>query len=126
MMTVGHGVLNHLILDRDQAPPNARSVEVRTLDQVLGDRVAAGVKVDVEGAEPLVVRGATRALTEHRIKLIQFEWNASAEALLGEERRQTAGFLESLGYEFFRPGDAGEVIPLRTPGATWDVFARPR
>lgn len=125
-MTSDKGALNHLVLGDGADAGVTDRVEVRTLDEVLGDRVAAGVKVDVEGAEPLVVRGAIRAFTEHRIKLIQFEWNPYSKIRFGEERRETAAFLESLGYEFFRPGDHGGIIPLQTPGPAWDVFARPR
>jgi FkbM family methyltransferase len=121
--TAGGGVLNHLIPPGEPVPADARPVDVVTLDDVIGDRVVAGVKVDVEGAESLVIRGAMRALRERRIKLIQFEWNSAT--LFGESREETAAFLESLGYEFFRPGDEGEEIPLKTPGPMWDVFARP-
>jgi len=95
------------------------------LDELLGDRIAAGVKVDVEGFESFVLRGAKRALAEQRIQLIQMEWNTSCVQASGEQREVTAEFLESFGYEFFMPGDGGEEIPLRTPGPTWDVFARP-
>jgi len=121
-ITTDKGPMNHLV---GEPGPGTREITVTTLDEILGDRVAAGIKVDVEGAEPLVVRGAIKALTQHRIKLIQFEWNPYSKTRFGEERQQTAAFVESLGYEFFRPGDSGEDIPLKTPGPTWDVFARP-
>jgi FkbM family methyltransferase len=119
-ITTGGGVTNHLVLDATIA--GTREVPVRTLDEIVGDRVAAGVKIDVEGAEALVLRGAQRALSEGRIRLLQMEWNSLT--LTGETREETAAFLEGFGYRFFLPGDAGEEIPRATPGPTIDVFAR--
>ena len=45
----------------------------RRLDDVLGDRTAAVVKIDVEGFEAVVLRGASRALAEKRLRSIVFE-----------------------------------------------------
>lgn len=62
---------NHLVLDGS----GGVEVAATTLDEVLGDRTAAGVKIDVEGAEHLVLQGASRALAEGRVRLVQLEWS---------------------------------------------------
>ena len=46
-------------------------VQVDTFDRLIGDRAVAGVKIDVEGAERHVLAGASRALSEGRIGLLQ-------------------------------------------------------
>jgi FkbM family methyltransferase len=99
-------------------------VEATTLDIVAGDRVVAGVKIDVEGAERLVLTGASKLLTDRRLKCIQIEWNAASEHLLGEGRDPTAELLRSFGYSLFRPSSDGTLEPTDSrPGA--DVFAMP-
>jgi len=116
------------------ASPSASTegwVEVTTLDAVLGERTATGVKIDVEGAERLVLEGAERALAEHRIGLLQLEWNRAARALLDEDRMPVARLLGQHGYELLRPRPDGElelVEPEELAPGTFgpDVFARPR
>lgn len=77
--TQGRDAMNHVL---PQAEGGLR-VQVRTLDEVLGSRAAAGVKVDVEGAERLVLEGAETALRERRIAVLQLEWNERSQEVLG-------------------------------------------
>lgn len=110
----------HMVLDGGEPnPPTSGAtaavvdgpptVEVVTLDDVLGERFAAGVKVDVEGAERLVLEGASRALAEGRIGLLQLEWNDLSESLLGESRSVVAEILRGHGYELYRPDELGRL-----------------
>lgn len=101
LFTVGRGQTNRFANSVDT---EAVSVEATTLDELIGNRFVAGVKIDVEGAERLVLEGAARALSEGRIRLLQLEWNARSLDLLGEGRRPVADLLESHGYRLFRPG----------------------
>lgn len=103
----------------------ATVVQTKTLDEVLGDRYAAGVKIDVEGAERLVLEGASRALREHRIGLIQMEWNACSEDLLRETRQPVIDLLTEYGYEVIRPTSSRAFEPVRGDSYGDDVFARP-
>jgi FkbM family methyltransferase len=121
--TQGLGLMNQLVLRE----PGFSTVCVRviTLDEVIGARVVAGLKVDVEGAERLVLEGATRALSSHRIKLIQLEWNPYSEKLLGEDRTPVAELLRLHGYRLFRPTQDGGRIPVRPMEYGSDVFAYP-
>jgi hypothetical protein len=73
------------------------------LDNVLGERFAAGVKIDVEGAERLVLEGGRLALSQHRIRVLQIEWNGMSERVLGESRVPVAELLWGYGYTFMRP-----------------------
>jgi len=123
-LTQGLDSNNHLVID---GSGEGVEVEVRTLDSVLGDRHIAGLKIDVEGAERLVIEGARQALTEHRIDLIQMEWSdVRSRELLGEVRGVTSDILADAGYVFYRPDKTGrlhkivgDVIPGR------DIFAAP-
>jgi FkbM family methyltransferase len=102
-------------------------VETRlvTIDSLIGGRRVAGMKVDVEGFEIEVLRGCARALAEHRIALIQLEWNAMSEQALGTDRRPVAALLAQHGYQLYRPGPDGQLGPAGDLGFGADIFARP-
>jgi len=81
----------------------ARTVEVTTVDAALAahglDHVDV-MKVDVEGFDLRVLKGARTLLTEHRVGLVQFEYN---EMWLGagSTLREAVDWLESLGMEVY-------------------------
>lgn len=103
-------------------------VETRlvTIDSLIGERRVTGMKVDVEGFEIEVLRGCARALAEHRIGLIQLEWNQASDQALGTDRRPVAGLLAEHGYRLYRPDPAGQLQPVTDLGFGPDVFACPR
>ena len=90
-------------------PVGARVV---TIDSIVGDRTVAGMKVDVEGFEIDVLRGSEWALSEHRLKLIQLEWNATSLAGVGADRRPVADLLARHGYSLYRPARDGTLVPI--------------
>ena len=100
-------------------------VAATTLDAVLGRRPAAGVKIDVEGFERMVLQGATAALAERRLGCIQLEWNHCSQVALGEERDPTAAFLAQFGYRLYRPSNDGHLHQLSDAEFGPDVFALP-
>jgi FkbM family methyltransferase len=114
--------VNHLVVHGPVAAAH-EEVEVRTLDDVLAGRAAAGVKVDVEGAERLVLQGARQALSDGRIGVLQLEWNAMSERVLGEDRTPVAALLGSYGYSLHRPDAKGVLRPVPRPAYGPDVFA---
>jgi FkbM family methyltransferase len=116
---------NHLLLSGDSDGVESEVVTVLTLDELAGDRTIDGLKVDVEGAELLVMKGARRLLEERRIKLIQLEWNESSLALLQQDRTPIAELLSSYGYSLFRADERGRLSPLTDLGFGEDVFAKP-
>jgi FkbM family methyltransferase len=82
-------------LAEETASPSALiPVRTTTLDLALGERRAAVVKIDVEGAEGKVLRGGHEALRDGRIRHLvyeAYEW----------ERRDLAGLLQTYGYTVF-------------------------
>lgn len=96
-----------------------------TIDSVIEDRTVGGMKVDVEGFEIEVLRGSERALSEHRIRLIQLEWNSTSEGALGSDRQPVADLLAVHGYGLFRPDHSGHLTPLADVSFGPDVFAQP-
>jgi len=119
-LTSGLDTVNHLLMD---ASATGQEVEVRTLDDLLGARAAAGVKVDVEGVERLVLDGATRVLADHRIGVMQLEWNEMSQLVLSEDRAPVAEILHSYGYRFYRPDLEGVLNPADVTDYGPDVFA---
>lgn len=107
------------------APDGPVTTKLVTVDSLIGDRQVTGMKVDVEGFEIDVLRGAVRALADRRIDLIQIEWNQASRFAMGTDRRPVAELLAVYGYRLFRPDAAGHLVPVRDPGFGADVFARP-
>jgi len=99
--------------------------ELVTVDALIGDRQVTGMKVDVEGFEIDVLRGAARALAERRIGLIQIEWNEMSTVAVDADRRPVAELLANYGYRLHRPDGTGRLIPVTQPGFGSDVFASP-
>lgn len=124
----------------DGPDPNRRATRTQidgaipccTLDELLGQSGARGIKVDVEGNERLVIQGAENHMRSQTIELVQLEWNETCELALAEDRRPVADLLMSFGYVLFRPqaeaAGAMGVERLRSEevdGYGADVFAIP-
>jgi FkbM family methyltransferase len=133
-LTRGQDTTNHLILDVDgtgaPSPVTTAGADVAgapvpamTLDDVVGEGVVDGVKIDVEGAERLVLDGGHRALAQQRIKLLQLEWNGQSRTTLGEDRAPLARLLERFGYQTMRPDGTGTLLPTDPTGYGDDLFA---
>jgi FkbM family methyltransferase len=107
------------------APEGPVVTDLVTVDSLIGDRRVTGMKVDVEGFEIDVLRGAARALAGHRIGLIQIEWNQASTFAVGTDRKPIAELLAGFGYQLFRPDAAGRLAPVGDPQFGADVFASP-
>lgn len=103
-------------------------VVTETLDSVLlqasVDHVDL-IKMDVEGAEELVLRGASRVVTSER-PLIIFEFNPEAAQRLGLSPSGAWNLLEALNYEFFMVGPRGSLQRSDSPLPGRNVVAIPR
>lgn len=112
------------------ASPAVRDREVRadTLDRQLDGAGRVGlIKVDVEGHELAVFRGAARTLAESR-PILLFE--CEARHLTGRSPRDVFAHLEGLGYrgQFFSPKGLRPVAEFdaavhqrRAPGRFWEA-----
>lgn len=100
-------------------------VETATLDAILRQEGLSHVdvlKMDVEGAEELVLRGALELFRKCRPAVI-FEVNPEAIASLGLSARGAWDFLAGRGYRFYAMGDGGELTPIREPAPGSNVVA---
>ena len=92
-------------------------VSTRTLGNVLReesiDRVGF-IKLDVEGAEELALRGAEGVITYCHPTII-FEMNASAAKRLRLSPSGSWGLLEGWGYKFFFLNEFGHLCRMREP-----------
>ena len=110
--------------------PRAGSVEMRVdvvpLDDCVGR--AALLKVDVEGAEILVFRGARRLLSSEDAPMIFFEINEDLCNAFGVTSPEVKRFLADCGYGIFRwDGRAYVRVPLDERHGHEDLFAfKPR
>jgi FkbM family methyltransferase len=118
--TSGRDSVNHL------DPQGSVEITTVTIDSISPDRTVAGMKIDVEGFEIEVLRGSEKALSEHRIRLIQLEWNSTSMQAVAADRRPVADLLEKHGYSLYRPDRSGLLVPLTDVSFGPDVFARPR
>lgn len=116
--------MNRVALPDEQL--NSISVPVRTLDDVMQGRSADMIKIDVEGHELAVLRGATNTLRDSRLKAVVMETNNSGRkyGVNGEEliqEMETHGFLaytyDPLKRDFQRASSMslGNSIFLRDP-----------
>jgi FkbM family methyltransferase len=91
---------------------NVKQFEVRTarLDDVIPDDYAPSfIKIDVEGAEYLVLDGATATLKRHR-PTIWFEHGADSSSYLGATSTQIWDLLHTLGYRIFDSDGGGPIL----------------
>lgn len=120
MLTEGNDTTNHMLPD---GSTGGQRVRAQTLDALLRGRAARGVKIDVEGAERIVLEGALECLAAGRIDVLQLEWNSTSAALLGEDRAPVAAILAAHGYSLHRPDRHGILRPVDGIPFGPDVFA---
>lgn len=105
-----------------------QEVSVTTLDRVAAsegiDRVDL-IKMDVEGAEELVLRGATSLLLRGR-PVVVMEINPRAATRLGLRADGAWILLKDMGYDFFLATGAGELREVDRPPPAGNVVAIPR
>jgi FkbM family methyltransferase len=98
----------------------AQRIATARLDNVLRqtsiERVDV-IKMDVQGAEELALRGAAETITSMR-PAIMFEFHPAGAVSLGLEPCGAWNLLKSLGYDFLGLGQAGTVARLTSPPAT--------
>jgi FkbM family methyltransferase len=79
-------------------------VETRTLTEFLSDKPCSLIKIDVEGAEMKVLRGATELLRRDRPKLFVELFNAQLKQVSRCSATDMIRYLSTLGYRCFTIG----------------------
>ena len=98
-------------------PGSFETVLAESLDDVL-QRIPVGrvdvIKMDVQGAEELVLRGAQKTLASKNPVII-FEFYPEGADLLGLTPSGAWNLLEGLGYEFFTVCSASTISKIESP-----------
>jgi len=91
-----------------------QSVEVRPLDVLVPSLALQRIdflKVDIEGAELACLRGAAETIVRFR-PVIAVEVQIQSAAAAGHDGAELLGYLEELGYGFYRLGERGRLESL--------------
>jgi FkbM family methyltransferase len=133
----GEGVLYHhggnpdrysLGQQRKDLVIGSEKITISTLDKVLREQDIHHVdflKLDVEGAEELVLRGAESMLKSMRPTIV-FEVNLEAAKELVLSGTEAWRFLSDLGYHFFSLTKGGDLVGLELPPHFGNVIAMHR
>ena len=93
------------------------SVQVRTLDEIVGRNPVHFVKMDVEGAEGLVLAGARKAIRE-QLPTLLIEFNVPQLMQISHiDGFALAHTLEEMGYGLFEIIDRGQLRPFTDTSA---------
>ncbi|HOX07244.1 MAG TPA: FkbM family methyltransferase [Planctomycetota bacterium] len=121
-----HQDLSRCSLGKPAEGAPSDEIQLRRLDVVLSEEGIGRVdciKVDVEGAEEMVLRGGRATLERWRPAVI-FEVNRAAAQALGLSPQGAWDFLASLGYEFHEVDYAGRFVKqLELPATNGNVIA---
>jgi FkbM family methyltransferase len=83
--------------------PSANSttelIEMKTIDELIGNQDVAVLKIDIEGADTWAILGAESLICQKRVKTIFFEQNRPRMQALGISESAAIQFLEAHGYK---------------------------
>lgn len=75
-------------------------IPITTLDQVVGDRTVSVLKIDCEGYEHQIIRGARQLIESRRARYIFFEENPECSSRYGIQEGEVKSYLIEAGYQF--------------------------
>ncbi len=104
--------VNHLQLVAGEG--KSIPVSTTTIDQLIKEYKLQKVtllKIDVEGFELEVIRGAQKALREQKIELILFEVNPRSVAIQ-DKVKQIQQLLETFSFSFYSFSESGQLTPV--------------
>ena len=102
---------------------------------LLGWPEIALLKIDVEGAEPLVLKGAEDLLRRRAIRAMLVEFIPEFMREMGHDLDAYVQYVRGFGYEFFRVEDQGaigsqmtpaQVVAREFPGLNVAILPRPK
>lgn len=102
LLTTGAGG-EHMVVPADAARGDALRIPQRTLDGLLTEGAAAPthLKIDVEGSEDAVLRGARRLLADHE-PIVFLELHAEMLRRSGRNPNEVLELLGAVGYQDWR------------------------
>jgi FkbM family methyltransferase len=120
---------------RRRAYPSAPDIEMirvrteRLDDHLPADYVPTLIKIDVEGAEQLVIEGAMQTITQHR-PVVVFEHGKGASDFYGSSPAEIAGLLGKAGLRIFDldgngPYTIGQLEDSYRRNVRWNFVAHP-
>lgn len=128
-----HGMSSHnavlLPAEESSAPAAAGEVPVRALDQM--PEICDGgpwhfMKIDCEGAEPRILRGAAALLRSGLVSLLMIEFNEHNLRRVNSSTRELWEQVEGLGYTLHRfSPETLQLVPAVCQGEIWyeNLFA---
>lgn len=126
-LNYGWDPVGNWIGERSRGESQGEDVQSESLDQVLEEKVVQRVdviKIDVEGGEERVLRGAIRCLMKCN-PIVIFEFNAACALRCGLSPWGAADFLASLGYQFMLLGDCARSADPDARPAYFNIVAIP-
>jgi FkbM family methyltransferase len=88
--------------------PAGQRIRIRPIDSIEVERPIRFIKIDVEGFEPNVIRGAIGTIDRYRPVILTEFFPRSLREIGGMSGADYLGMLEKLGYEMrIFPGDGG-------------------
>jgi FkbM family methyltransferase len=94
--TKGFDVMNRVALENENVP--TITVPIQKLDTILANEQPTFLKIDVEGFEYFVLKGATKTLQKESLKYILLEFNNSG-ATFGISDQKVFDFVTSFGFK---------------------------
>ncbi len=127
----GHALWNvgeHFCNQKSLAEPKQEKVTMRTLDEIVKchnlDRVKL-IKIDTEGAEPLVLKGGQESIAQLKVPFIISEINEFGLNQLGFNQMSVRKFFYDMGYSCYLilPNGLTELAPTTYhPEGLFDVL----
>ncbi|MFO7609149.1 MAG: FkbM family methyltransferase [Candidatus Krumholzibacteriia bacterium] len=116
VFTAGQDCMNHVVAPGETVNGPTLTVPVTTLDELLSGVTATLLKIDVEGLETLVLRGARRTLADPGLRAVIMELNGSG-ARYGFEDAALVEQMTKYGFEALPEYDVkagrGNVVFVR-------------
>lgn len=98
------------------------TIEIKaiSLDQIIPESRLDLLKIDVQGFEVEVLRGATQILQANPALLILLEFWPHGLRLANSDPSELIDVLNTAGFSLFRPGKGGLVEPFVYQSAAWE------